>query len=60
MQPKRGVPLPDRSNINNGGWSCRSLLDINCGPDLEQQLVGQKVFLHHVLSSSRVHVKYYY
>ena len=38
-------PLPDRSTIDGANWSCRSLLDINCGPDLEQKLVGnQKVY----------------
>lgn len=38
-------PLPDRSTIDGANWSCRSLLDINCGPDLEQRLVGnQKVY----------------
>ena len=38
-------PLPDRSTISGANWSCRSLLDINCGPDLEQLLKGnQKVY----------------
>ena len=38
-------PLPDRSTISGANWSCRSLLDINCGPALEQILEGnQKVY----------------
>lgn len=38
-------PLPDRSTISDAKWSCRSLLDINCGPELEQLLKGnQKVY----------------
>lgn len=35
-------PLPDKSNITGGNWSARSLLDINCGPSLEQDLVGNQ------------------
>lgn len=38
--------LQDRSYIDNANWSCRSLLDINCGPDLEQILVGNQVITY--------------
>jgi len=37
--------LVDKSSIIGGNWSCRSVLDINCGPELEQLLTGnQKVY----------------
>ena len=37
--------LPDKSLVPDADWSCRSILDINCGPNLEQVLVSnQKIY----------------
>lgn len=36
------IPLPDRSTITGANWSCRAVLDLNCGPELEQELEGNQ------------------
>lgn len=37
--------LVDKSSIVGGNWSCRSVLDINCGPNLDQSLLdGQEIY----------------
>ena len=39
--------LVDKSTIVGGNWSSRSLLDINCGPDIEQLLVKSTNLLYY-------------